>query len=242
MRTRNIGRGVPALLLVTAGLALAACGPSDGSGSASGPSSPSAPSAPSASASSATPAPSSAPASTDTAPPAGTPSSSPAPGATRTASSAGGGTGGSAGAAGSTRPGCATGHLKITAEATDSGAGSANYVLVFQNTGSAPCTLTGYPGVSFVKIHNTQLGKAAARTGDTTRVVTLIPNAHAYADLRTVNGMGGYDAARCDLTAVPTLRVYPPNETESSNIPWNQQECVGPDVQNLRVGPVHTGR
>jgi hypothetical protein len=113
---------------------------------------------------------------------------------------------------------------------------------VFQNTGAAPCRLDGFPGVSFVKIHNTQLGKAASRTGSAAGGVTLIPNAHAYADLQTVNGQGGYSAAQCDLTTVPTLRVYPPNQKESTNIPWNRQECVGSGVQNLQVGPVHGNR
>jgi hypothetical protein len=139
-------------------------------------------------------------------------------------------------------PACATDQLKTTTQGTTSGAGSTEFELVFQNTGSSPCTLHGYPGVSFVKIHNTQLGKAASRTGGATPVVTLIPDAHAYADVRTVNGQGGYSAAQCDLTTVPTLRVYPPNQTESTNIPWNTEECVGPSVQNLRVGPVHGNR
>lgn len=230
MGTRNIRRGVPALVLVTAGLALAACGPSDDSGS--GPGSSSSPSA----SSSASPSPSSS---------AGAPASGTA---TRTAdpSSAGGqtgGTGGTGGAAGGTPAPCATSHLKTTAESTGSGAGSSTFELVFQNTGSAPCTLRGYPGVSFVKAHNTQLGKAAARTGGgAVTTVTLIPNAHAYADLRTVNGQGGYSAGQCDLTTVPTLRVYPPNQTESTNIPWNAQECVGSTVQNLQIGPVHSNR
>ncbi len=69
--------------------------------------------------------------------------------------------------------------------------------------------------------------------------MTLIPDAPAYADVQTVNGQGGYSAAQCDLTMVPTLRVFPPNQTESANIPWNKQECVGSTVQNLQVGPVY---
>jgi len=93
-----------------------------------------------------------------------------------------------------------------------------------------------------VKAHNVQLGKAATRTTGTTTVVTLIPNAHAYADVQTVNGVAGYSAAQCDLTDVPTLRVYPPNQTESTNIPWNTDECVGSTIQNLQVGPVHSNK
>ncbi|WP_240677197.1 DUF4232 domain-containing protein [Actinacidiphila soli] len=129
--------------------------------------------------------------------------------------------------------------MKISAANFSSGAGHTSFQLVFQNTGAAPCTLTGFPGVSFVKIHNIQLGKAASRTSGATSIVTLIPDAHAYADVQTVNGQGGYSAAQCDLTTVPTLRVFPPNQTESANIPWNKQECVGSTVQNLQVGPVY---
>jgi hypothetical protein len=127
-------------------------------------------------------------------------------------------------------------------EGGDSGAGHTTYQLVFQNTGSAPCALRGYPGVSFVKIHNIQLGRAADRMPGSVSVVTLIPNAHAYADVQTVNGQGGYSPEQCHLTTVPTLRIYPPNQTESTNIPWNQQECVGSTVQNLEVGPVRSNR
>ncbi|WP_459185425.1 DUF4232 domain-containing protein [Streptomyces sp.] len=145
-------------------------------------------------------------------------------------------------ASGSSVPACATSRLKITAANFDSGAGHTNFQLVFQNTGTAPCALTGFPGVSFVKIHNTQLGKAASRTSGTTSIVTLAPDAQGYADVQTINGQAGYSATQCDLTTVPTLRVYPPNQTESANIPWNKQECVGSTVQNLQVGPVHSNR
>lgn len=226
MVSRNIGRTVPALVLVTAGLALTACGPSDASGTSG--SEPAASSAPA----------SSAPASSSDAPlPTATPSvtatSAPAAGTSSPATAA---------ATGSTVPGCTTGHLKVTVQSNGSGAGSSFYTLAFQNTGSSPCTLFGYPGVSFVKAGDVQLGKAAARTPASKAIVTLIPNAHAFADLRTVNGQGGYDPAECRLTTVPSLRIFPPNQRASVNIPWNQKECVGSAVQNLQVGPVHTNR
>ncbi|MFG1811732.1 DUF4232 domain-containing protein [Streptomyces sp. NPDC049040] len=228
MGTRKIRRGAPVLLLATAGLALAACGPSDDSGAAgsagyTSDASSSASAAPSA--------------------PAGTPDSTPATTAQPSSPAAAGTPAATAGGAGgSTTPACATSRLKVTAADKSSGAGSTTFQLVFQNTGSTPCALRGYPGVSFVKAHNVQLGKAAARTGAATTVVTLIPNAHAYADVRTVNGQGGYDPGQCDLTPVPALRIYPPNQTASVNIPWNTSECVGSGVQNLRVGPVHSDR
>lgn len=237
MLSRTARRALPAVVLATAGLAaLTACGPdnSSSSGSSSSPST-SASSAASGSAGS-----SNSSASADSSAPAGGNGPTGAPG---TSSSSGGtGTGSHTSAAGSSVRACATSNLRTTAQSSGLGAGHAVYQLVFQNTGSAPCSLKGYPGVSFVKIHNIQLGKAAARTPGPVSVVTLIPNAHAYADLETVNGQGGYSAAQCDLTTVPTLRVYPPNQTESTQIPWNTKECVASGVQNLQVGPVHSNR
>jgi hypothetical protein len=218
MRTRTAGRAIPALVFVAAGLALTACGPTHTSSS-----------------------PSAGPSSASSSSTGGTGSTGPAAGGPTATSTAAGGTGGS-GTSGSTVPACATSRLKTTTQDISSGAGSTTFELVFQNTGTAPCTLRGYPGVSFVKIHNVQLGKAASRSTGAVTTVTLIPNAHAYADVRTVDGQGGYTAAQCDLTTVPTLRVYPPNQTESTNIPWNVKECVGSTVQNLRVGPVHGDR
>jgi septal ring-binding cell division protein DamX len=227
MGTRKFGRTAPALLLVTAGLALAACGPSDHSGSAPVSSSSPLPSTTSSATSPTTP-------STPTAEAPAPTATSPATAAPRPTSAAP--------AAGSARPACDTGHLKLSVTDDGSGAGSSMFVLVFQNTGSAPCSLRGYPGVSFVTSHGAQLGKAAERTPASAKVVTLIPNAHAYASLRTVNGQGGYDPSQCALTTVPALRIYPPNETASADIRWNKPECVGSKVQNLQVGPVHTNR
>ncbi|GHH83623.1 hypothetical protein GCM10018793_46180 [Streptomyces sulfonofaciens] len=228
MFPRTARRGLPAVALVAVGLALTACGP-DGSSSSS----------------------SSSPASSSDGSSGG--SSSGSSGGSSAAAggsdSANGKAGGSAvsGASGAQNtsaasksvPACATSKLKTTAENFSAGAGHTTFQIVFQNIGTASCTLSGYPGVSFVKAHNVQLGKAASRTSTPSGPVTLIPNAHAYADVRTVDGPGGYTDEECDLTTVPTLRVYPPNQKESANIPWNKQECVGSGIQNLMVGPVH---
>ncbi|WP_051951203.1 DUF4232 domain-containing protein [Actinacidiphila yeochonensis] len=247
MRTRTARRGAAALLLAAAGLSLAACGSSVDTSSAA-----SASTASSAASSSTGSSSSSTSASDDGGSDATSGSSSgaggsgtataPPDGTTQDGKSTAAGSGSGSSGGRSTEPACATSNLRTTAEGVDSGAGSTMFELVFQNTGSAPCTLRGFPGVSFVKIHNIQLGKAATRTSGATSVVTLVPNGHAYADVRTVNGQGGYSAAQCGLTTVPTLRVYPPNQTESTNIPWNTEECVGSSVQNLQVGPVHSDR
>ena len=220
MLTRTARRGLPAMVLVAVGLVLTACGPDD-SASSSAPSSSDGSSAMQNGGAS-------APGKSDQSNASGTAGTSDSKDSVASAPGA--------------IAACATSKLKTTAENVSSAAGHTTFQLVFQNTGTATCAMTGYPGVSFVKIHNTQLGKAAARTAGSAKAVTLIPNAHAYADVQTVNGQGGYSAAECGLATVPTLRVYPPNQTESTNIPWNAKECVGPDIQNLRVGPVHANK
>jgi Protein of unknown function (DUF4232) len=227
MFTKAARRGIPAIALVAAGLALAACGPDDSSSSKSSDS--------------------------------GDSSSAASNGGGASAGKSGGGSGSAGGSstsggqgkddasgdqdtAGSTVPACATADLKTTVSDTSAGAGHVTFQIVFQNTGSGTCTLSGYPGVSFTKADGDQLGKAAARTTGTKLPVTLIPNAHAYAEAQTVDGQGGYSADECDLTAVPKLKVYPPNQTASVDVDWGTGECVGPTVQNLHVGPVHGTR
>lgn len=226
MRIKTARRGIPAVVLVAFGLALTACGPND------------------------TPSPDGSNSSTasDNSDTSNGTTGSGSSGSSGSTSSGGSGTSGSSGTQGKSTSApaepaaCATSQLKTTTESTNSAAGHTGFQIVFQNTGSQPCTLTGYPGVSFVKGHNTQLGKAAVRTAGSTKTVTLLPNGHAWAEAETVNGQGGYSADECDLTNVPTLRVYPPNQKESTNIPWNKDECVGSTIQNLRVGPVHGNR
>ncbi|SEN97892.1 DUF4232 domain-containing protein [Actinacidiphila rubida] len=235
MLTRTVRRGLPVVALAAAGLALTACGPDSASSAPSG-SSPSAPAASSAT----SPGSSTDGANADGSTSAGG-STGTAAAQTAGSSSAGGTAGGNTGS-GTTVPACTTSRLKTTAANFDAGAGTAGFQIVFANAGSAPCTLRGYPGVSFVAAHNTQLGKAGSRTAGDLKTVTLLPNGHAYADVLSVNGQAGYSAAQCHLTTVPTLRVYPPNQKESTNIPWNRPECVGSTVQNLRIGPVHGNR
>lgn len=119
--------------------------------------------------------------------------------------------------------------------------------LQLTNTGSAPCTLHGYPGVSWLTDASggTQVGAAAERDvpmggGDGT-AVTLAPGALASAQLDII-GTGDFPAAQCKPAAVAGLRVYPPGATDALFIKDPGQACSGTmSAAQLVVGYVQAG-
>lgn len=144
--------------------------------------------------------------------PATTGSSAPS-GSTTESPSTGTGTGTGSGVAA-----CTSAHLRasIAANAGGGAAGSTYVSLVLTNTGTASCTLQGWPGVSFVGDGNgTQIGQAAAfdRTSPHP-TVTLAPAGTATSTLRIVQA-GNYSSADCTPTKADGFRVYPPGQKAS---------------------------
>jgi len=144
-----------------------------------------------------------------------------------------------AGGAGASGSRCAVGDLRIR-YAVDPGGGAAGSVmgtLTFTNTGSARCTLTGFPGVSFVGGGDgTQVGAPATRTDAAARTRTLGPGRSAEAALRrTQPGSYGDD---CQPTLVDGFRVYPPDSTDSAFVAFKTTGCRSSSAPLLQVGPV----
>ena len=134
--------------------------------------------------------------------------------------------------------GCASSQLKVTRTNADAAAGSAYWILAFTNTSGTSCTLTGYPGLSYVAAAGAQSGNAARRDGAKYGPVTLKPGATAGARVRDANGQSGYDSATCKLASVQGLRIYPPNQKAALFLPWKTTHCAGSAVHALTVGPV----
>jgi hypothetical protein len=179
--------------------------------------------------------------STTTAATSTTASSAPDSGA-NTASGAGGdGSGGATAGNGQ----CLSANLKVTAGGGDAGAGHSFIPIVFTNTGSAPCTIAAYPGVSFVAGDDGhQVGDPATRQPASTPAVTLQPGQAASAALSITN-VGVYDPAQCKPVTVRGLRVYPPNNTAAQFVPLSGdvQGCSAhvPNQQPLKIKPVVAG-
>jgi hypothetical protein len=133
-----------------------------------------------------------------------TPSGPPAPPATGSSSSP----------AAAGPPACATSSLSVKLGQGNGAAGSTYVPIVFTNTGSAACSLFGYPGVSFVTgVNGSQVGLAAQRDSTSPpALVSLAPGAVAHATLQIVDAQN-FPVAACKLTTVSTLKVFPPNQT-----------------------------
>jgi hypothetical protein len=139
---------------------------------------------------------------------------------------------------------CATSGLSVKLGAGNGAAGSTFIPIVFTNTSSSSCSLFGYPGVSFVTGQGgSQVGSAASR--DTTQPaqnIVLSAGGVAHATLRVVQA-GNFPAAGCQPTAVSTLKIFPPGQTDPLYLAFTSQTCAStsPADQILYVQTIGSG-
>jgi hypothetical protein len=135
-------------------------------------------------------------------------------------------------------PRCHTGDLKISVSADAGGgaAGSTYESLVFKNASGHACTLTGYPGVSYVAgDQGTQVNAPFAReAGQPRPTVRLLPGSSAHATIQIPDYLN-YPADLCKPVPIRGFRVYPPDETASVFVSQPQQAC---SVKGNGVGGV----
>jgi Protein of unknown function (DUF4232) len=130
---------------------------------------------------------------------------------------------------------CTSAQLSVSIGMSQGAAGTFYYPLVFTNTGSASCTLQGYPGVSLVGTSGNQIGSPAIRTASATPLVSIVPGGTTTATI------GLSDALNvCSTPVSPNgFRVYPPNQTAALYAPYSGLEyCVGSSDDTLQVTAV----
>jgi hypothetical protein len=116
-------------------------------------------------------------------------------------------------------------------------AGSMYYPLEFTNVSRSSCRLFGFPGVSAVR-GGRLLGSPSERDrGRAPRRVDLAPRETAHTTLRIVN-VENYSAARCRPVTASGLRVYPPDQRTSADIPFTFRACSRRGPVFLSVRPV----
>lgn len=137
---------------------------------------------------------------------------------------------------------CTSADLKLSLGPTDGAAGHIYQALRFTNVGKANCTMTGFPGVSYVTGDNgAQVGAPAQRDGAAGPTVTLAPGQVASA-IVAMTDVGVFDPGVCKPTPTRGFRVYPPNTTASMFVAANGTGCAGnPPSPHLRVQTIKPG-
>lgn len=113
-------------------------------------------------------------------------------------------------------------------------AGTILYEIQISNIGHSTCTLFGYPGVSELNIHGTQVGKPASHSG-AKLLVTIKPGGTAHFVL-TYHQAG---AACLHPVNGAVLRVFPPGQFHSQLVELALQQCPGKSI--MSVDAVHPG-
>jgi hypothetical protein len=158
------------------------------------------------------------------------------------------GNGGSAQNADAGSNGCATGHVSVKLGTSDSGLTHRSLVLLFTNSGSSTCTLTGYPGATvtnngqynFAPYVNAQRSLTGYMGGTSTvTTVSLAPGATASAilewDAAPTDGSEA-NAANCPGMAGGYLEITPPNTTVASKFDPPTDMCTA-----IQIHPVVSG-
>jgi hypothetical protein len=131
---------------------------------------------------------------------------------------------------------CKAATLSAATDASGGGAAGSVYMkLILTNTGTAPCLLKGFPGVSLAaNADGAPIGAAATRD-ETTPVadVLLAPGQTGSAVLRYTQAANYSD---CTLTDAAGYRIYPPEDTASLFLPQPTSACSNANITLLSVG------
>ncbi|WP_051798295.1 DUF4232 domain-containing protein [Catenuloplanes japonicus] len=135
-----------------------------------------------------------------------------------------------------TEPGrCHTADLTVIITPGGGAAGHHGEKLTFTNASAMPCTLEGFPGVSFVTGDDgAQVGADFKREGDKAEKITLEPGQSAATELL----LPDTGAADCEATETRGFRIYPPDETAAIFISSPQQACKETDKGIATVRPL----
>ncbi len=138
-------------------------------------------------------------------------------------------------------PACMNSTLQPKLALTGAAAGTAYYALRLTNVSGKTCTLSGYPGVSFVSgVHGHQIGSAATRNPVyPVTTVVLAKNATAHATVG-IAAAANYPASRCDPATAHALRVFPPGQTTAVYVKESFPACSA-HVTVLTVSAMRVG-
>ena len=131
---------------------------------------------------------------------------------------------------------CKAANLTAALDAKGGGAAGSVYMqLVLTNSGTEPCLLKGFAGVSLTAGAEGEPIGAAATRDDSTPVadVLLAPGKAGSATLRYTQA-GNYP--NCTRTPAAGFRVYPPEDTASLFLAAPKDACSDAGIKLLTIG------
>ncbi|TLM87177.1 DUF4232 domain-containing protein [Pseudarthrobacter sp. NamE5] len=132
---------------------------------------------------------------------------------------------------------CKAAGLSAATDASGGGAAGSVYMkLNLTNTGSEPCILRGFPGVSLAADNTgAPIGAPAQRDQATAPAdVLLAPGGTGTAVLRYTQAGNYTDCAMVDAAG---YRIYPPEDTASLFLPQPTKACSNAGITLLTIGP-----
>ncbi len=127
---------------------------------------------------------------------------------------------------------CNASTLKGAVEPTDAGAGNRYGKLVLTNTGSAPCTLSGYSGFQLQNGAGAVPTKLERKADPGPKPVSLTPGGKAAANLHWGVVPAGGEPVDGPCQPEPSkAAAIPPDETAPVNVPWT----LGPVCSGGRI-------
>lgn len=112
--------------------------------------------------------------------------------------------------------------------------------LKLTNTGTEPCLLIGFPGVSLTAGPNgAPIGAPAVREESRAIVdVLLAPGQTGSAPLRYTHAQ---NYLGCNIVKAAGYRIYPPEDTASLFLPQPIKACSNTKIKLLTIGPFQHG-
>lgn len=133
-------------------------------------------------------------------------------------------------------PACAVAQLTPSLGPPEGAAGTIFYPVILKNAGTAACSMSGYPAVSFIAgSDNHPVGVAASQDPDTVGTVVIDPGQATSANLGIANA--GNFPADCSAVPVSGLQVGLPGQTDLLVIGHADTACASADYSTLHVGP-----
>lgn len=138
---------------------------------------------------------------------------------------------------------CDYGQIHISAEVAPGGgaAGSRYMNITFTNSGSSPCSLSGYPSVNYVDSNGNQIGASAQQAAEWTSSGSVLGSGEsAVAPLRETRA-GLYDQNSCQPTQAAGYRIGIPGTSSSLVMNFPAEACSGTSQAQLSVGQIGAG-